>query len=533
MKRNRLFLLAALLPALSVMQAQTSYEAVELLGSDLNGTARYVGMGGAMSALGADISTMATNPAGTALYRSWDMSMSASANSVTNNTLPGGNRSFTSYGSFDNLGIVMANKMSNEDIVRFVNFGVNYRNVKRFGNKMGMSSYLNGLSQTHQMAWQAWENYDYINYTYFDPNSSNNLYDKNYFRNERYGWLTLLGGYADLMGLYACEDDNGNIMHDENGNVIEDYWYRASDTNSNSYTEYVTGGINAYDFNLSVNLIDMVYFGVTFTTYSIDRNMTSSYAEYFSDGEYTLDNYYTTKGTGYDFKFGAIIRPIEGSSFRVGVSATTPTVYRLRDYNSAVISSNFYNGGNFTLDTQSEDAFGGDCYTDYTMIAPARINASLGGTVGTSLALGAEYEYANYGAAKLYYENGDVNQTMNDHTAANFTGQHTLRLGAEKMFAGSFYARAGYNFQTGGYKHDAWKMIPINSVQTNTAYRNISTTNTGTLGLGFRGNVFYADASLLYSLQSSNFYPFDDPELPATLVSRNLWKGTVTVGLRF
>ena len=174
MKRNRLFLFAALLPALSVMQAQTSYEAVELLGSDLNGTARYVGMGGAMSALGADISTMATNPAGTALYRSWDMSMSASANSVTNKTLPGGNRSFTSYGSFDNLGIVMANKMSNEDIVRFVNFGVNYRNVKRFGNKMGMSSYLNGLSQTGQMAWQAYQNLD-VYESDFDEGNQNSF----------------------------------------------------------------------------------------------------------------------------------------------------------------------------------------------------------------------------------------------------------------------------------------------------------------------------------------------------------------------
>lgn len=527
MKRNRLFLLAALLPALSVMQAQTSYEAVELLGSDLNGTARYVGMGGAMSALGADISTMATNPAGTALYRSWDMSMSASANSVTNNTLPGGNRSFTSYGSFDNLGIVMANKMSNEDIVRFVNFGVNYRNVKRFGNKMGMSSYLNGLSQTGQMAWQAYQNLD-VYESDFDEANLNSFLNKNYYDQAWVGWLTLLGA-------------NGRLI---DGSALDGGSYYPSDRNS--YTEKITGGINAYDFNLSVNLIDMVYFGVTFTTYSVDRNMVSHYTEYFNGGDYTLDNYYTTTGTGYDFKFGAIIRPIEGSSFRLGVSATTPTVYRLRDYNSAVVNSsitfdNFDENGEyinsevrkFSMDTQSDDAFGGDCYTDYTMIAPARINASLGGTIGTSLALGAEYEYANYGAAKLYYENGDVNQTMNDHTAANFTGQHTLRLGAEKMFAGSFYARAGYNFQTGGYKHDAWKMIPINSVQTNTAYRNISTTNTGTLGLGFRGNVFYADASLLYSLQSSNFYPFDDPELPATLVSRNLWKGTLTVGLRF
>lgn len=39
---------------------------------DLNGTARFVGMGGAMSALGGDISTISTNPAGIGIYRSND-----------------------------------------------------------------------------------------------------------------------------------------------------------------------------------------------------------------------------------------------------------------------------------------------------------------------------------------------------------------------------------------------------------------------------------------------------------------------------
>ena len=36
--------------------AQDTYENARLLGNDLNGTARYVGMGGAMEALGADLS---------------------------------------------------------------------------------------------------------------------------------------------------------------------------------------------------------------------------------------------------------------------------------------------------------------------------------------------------------------------------------------------------------------------------------------------------------------------------------------------
>lgn len=42
--------------------AQETYDNAQLANKDLNGTARYVGMGGAMEALGADISTIGTNP---------------------------------------------------------------------------------------------------------------------------------------------------------------------------------------------------------------------------------------------------------------------------------------------------------------------------------------------------------------------------------------------------------------------------------------------------------------------------------------
>ena len=49
--------------------AQETYENARLLSDDLNGTARYVAMGGALDALGADISTIGTNPAGIGLFR--------------------------------------------------------------------------------------------------------------------------------------------------------------------------------------------------------------------------------------------------------------------------------------------------------------------------------------------------------------------------------------------------------------------------------------------------------------------------------
>ena len=141
---------------------------------------------------------------------------------------------------------------------------------------------------------------------------------------------------------------------------------------------------------------------------------------------------------------------------------------------------------------------------------------------------------------KLYYDNGMENRDMNAHTAENFCGQHTLRLGAEKTF-GSFYTRLGYNYQAGGYKKDAWKMIPINSVQTNTAYANIKSTQNFTCGVGYHGDAFYVDAALLYSTQKSDFYPFVDilndveavGQMQATSLNRNLIKGMMTVGMRF
>ena len=61
-----------LLVAAAPISAQTVYDAAKITGKDLNGTARFVGMGGAMGALGGDISTIGTNPAGIGIYRSND-----------------------------------------------------------------------------------------------------------------------------------------------------------------------------------------------------------------------------------------------------------------------------------------------------------------------------------------------------------------------------------------------------------------------------------------------------------------------------
>ena len=54
--------------ATAAANAQETYLNANLLKPELTGTARYVGMGGAMEALGADISTISSNPAGIGIF---------------------------------------------------------------------------------------------------------------------------------------------------------------------------------------------------------------------------------------------------------------------------------------------------------------------------------------------------------------------------------------------------------------------------------------------------------------------------------
>ena len=59
------------------LHAQTVYDITPIMKTELNGTARFVGMGGAMGALGGDITTMGTNPAGIGIYRSNDIGIAS------------------------------------------------------------------------------------------------------------------------------------------------------------------------------------------------------------------------------------------------------------------------------------------------------------------------------------------------------------------------------------------------------------------------------------------------------------------------
>ena len=85
-----------LLPAFALflsanMFAQTTGDVLRYSYLRPGGTGRFIGTGGAMGALGADFSTLSTNPAGLALFRTDELTVTPGLKFAhTNTTLSGG-----------------------------------------------------------------------------------------------------------------------------------------------------------------------------------------------------------------------------------------------------------------------------------------------------------------------------------------------------------------------------------------------------------------------------------------------------------
>ncbi|BEG98170.1 TonB-dependent receptor [Bacteroides sedimenti] len=527
--RNLIKLVACALLLGTEAGAQTIYDAAKFSGKDLNGTARFVGMGGAMGALGGDISTIGVNPAGIGLFRSHDLMTTFGFNYTTSESNFNGTTINTDKyrGSFDNIGFVYSSKIGNQTALKYVNFGFNYHKAKSFNRNFEMGGNLGGLSQTDQMANLSRDlvggdmSLDYLNSNSADA-----------------GWLSILGW-------------NGCLIHPTSKSG--EYIGFPADDPSGSYRSWERGGIDAYDFNLSFNFNDRVYLGFTVGAYDLNYTKNTLYSEYFpsspvvdngyflqnSDYSYSLESLMRTTGTGVDFKAGIIFRPVEDSPFRIGAAIHTPTFYDLTLYNSAILTSDadvnkddyIVPVNSYKIDTYKEIA--GDAVTQYKLRTPWKYNLSMGYTIGSNVALGAEYEYQDYSTAKLSYYD-DVNMKGENSMIKDYLkGVSTLRLGAEVKLVPEFAIRAGYNYSNAAYASDAYKSLPLNSVRTDTDFSNEKSINNYTLGLGYRSGNFYADLAYQYSAYKEDFYPFDKIDLSKTAVNNDKQQVILTLGVRF
>lgn len=517
MIKKKMLVVAGLMMSM-VATAQNAYDAQIALGSELNGTARFIGMGGAMGALGGDISVMGTNPAGIGIYRRNDFSISFGANNTaTESAFKGSSmKEDRTKASFDQVGFVYSYKVGNETSLRYVNFGFNYHKSKNFNRLFSMGGMLDGLSQSWQLA-QEMDNAG-MNETVYDEIWNAAEYNINPYQKywNQYPVLGIMGTDMGVVDFY-----DGALG-----------WPGYS----NRFYSEEKGGISQYDFNVAFNIEDRVYVGATLGVYDLKYDRYSSYSEELDNdngkenGNYSLENYYRLEGTGVDLKLGVIVRPFEESPFRVGLAIHTPTWYDLSESYNATMSSDIYAYDDAYTTTLSDNLDPSYTIYDYRMQTPWKFNINAGTTFAGLVALGAEYEYQDYSSAKLEdiegYELGGQSSVE-----ANLKGVHTFRVGMEARLAPQVSLRAGYNYSSAMFNKDAYNALEV--YRTNTDFNNIQERNTLTCGLGYRGNVIYADLAYKYDMYKSEFYAFDDLDLPKTNVDNTRHQLVFTLGAQF
>jgi hypothetical protein len=498
--------MAVVLPA----AAQDTYESARLLGGDLNGTARYVGMGGAMEALGADISTTSSNPAGIGLFR--HSTMSAGFGLVSQADAKEFDGRSTTNMSFDQAGFVYSMRM---DRSSFLNFAFNYHKSRNFNQILSVADHaIRNASSNAITAEKDWQGYYSLGVStdgyllgYKSPTSSQR---------------TLNFSQLDYLNANVLADE---VPIEENERLSYDLVLYGMDADAYNFDRAHRGWINEFDFTLSGNSDDRFYWGVTVGIYDVKYKGYSEYTEglRFTDGTdggiVSYGDYRKINGTGVDMKFGIIARPVEYSPFRIGLYVNTPTWYDLTTENTTALINQSALGS--CLDGTYIE--GGDIDNSYKFrfYTPWKFGLSLGHTIGKNLALGATYEFSDYGASQNRvkdgqddwgYEDSYKDNVMKQNTEDVLKGVSTLKVGLEYKPIPELALRAGYNYISAAYAENGVRDQTLDSYgvmyASTSDYVNWKATNRFTAGIGCKVGNMNLDASYQYSTTDGDFYPF-------------------------
>ena len=246
----------------------------------------------------------------------------------------------------------------------------------------------------------------------------------------------------------------------------------------------------------------------------------NAYSDYIESlGTSTVEVMDTRKitGTGVDVKAGVIFRPVEESPFRIGLSVSTPTWYKLTTSNYTSMS---LLNGNVSQQLFAPEI--GESY-EFKLYTPWKFGASLGHTVGNNLALGLSYEYADYSTADTrvidgydYYGNEESysEYATNQHTKNTLKGVSTIKAGLEFKPDPSLAVRLGFNYVAPMYDKLGVKDGTLDSYgvfyQSQSDFTNWEDTYRITAGLGYNIDKFSIDLAYQYSTTNGNFSPFYD-----------------------
>ncbi|WP_299818758.1 hypothetical protein [uncultured Pontibacter sp.] len=454
--------------------AQNEVDALRYTRLGITGSARIQSIGGAQSALGADISTISSNPAGLGMFRRSEFSISPGLQFSNTQTKVGGFTQATDQNavSIPHAGIVLSSRKNDEGADwRGASLGISFTRLNNFNQRL---SYSNTAAEDQLTIVE-----------YFAEQANQNGRTLQSLDDEFANGFTTIEGLA--YGAYLLD-----VVEDENGNEIVVPLYREGQVLEREDIRR-RGSQNQFDIGVGTSYKDRLYLGASlgivstnFTQESVYRESETSTNTAFTDLE--LRDEFTTRGAGINLKVGAIFRPID--ALRFGLTLQTPTAYTFTDtYQRALYTS--YD------DKPTDSAIELPGEFTYSLVTPFRASVGAAGFIGKYGFITADVEFVNYSNIKFSESEDDFASTsdyfndVNSRISNTYKSAVNYKIGAEGR-VDVFRVRAGY-------------------AHTGDPYKNASFDggiNSFTAGAGIRLKNYSADLAYVRSVGNSRYSPF-------------------------
>lgn len=449
MKRKLLILLVAysLLPAYG--QDVQRFAERSIIGS-----ARYVGMGGAMTAIGGDPTAALDNPAGLGLYRRSEISVTLEEtldytqqentrdiSLVSRLVLPQASLIWASGRTDKQKGLIYSNLMFN--INRLHNYK---REISVTGENTGLLPTIctktNGLSEADM--------------------GIDNIWDNN-----EIGWLSILAYDGYLIDP-----------------VADNQWIPAVNFNNGKLTVSESGSSDIYSISWAGNINNQWYIGASLNIPTLTYTKQISLYETNRLQSAELKSLFHVSGVGVSASFGLIARPTQW--LRLGAAFHTPTT--------------------LSMSVQTE----GDIYSkinsqEYEILTPASgaISRTYTSPLRTSFSIASQWK--NIGMLALQYDYAHAIKDK-DSGLSPMQDIHTLKAGLEAHVSNSLYLNAGYVYESSFSKEDPKVELNYNSIRTDTDYRFTQSSQYASLGIGYRSSFLVAQLAYQFGWQTINQY---------------------------
>lgn len=433
------------------------------------GTARYIGMGGAMTAIGGDPSAAMDNPAGLGLYRRSEVLItldetidrtqqqdSRDVYQCSRFALPQVSAIWASGYPQKQKGLIYNNLLIS------LNRLYNYRRVVNVkGDAMGMLPSICDKTNTNRLT-QA------------------DILQEDIWNIEDIGWLSVLGY------------DAGLLVPDG-----QDQWTPSTSFSQGELTVSEKGSQEQLTLSWAGNINNQWYIGASVNIPTISYSKEVALYEYNSANHSAeLISQFYANGWGISASVGMIARPTQW--LRIGASLQTPTV--------------------LTLDIQTC----GDIYSQLALNQRYEQTTPLCEQNGNHFAsplrssIGIAGQWKNIGLLSLQYDYAHALRDKETNSSP-MLDIHTLKAGLEAQVYRHMYLNAGYVYESSFTKDDPIVVLPNNSVRTDMDYRYPQSTQYASAGLSYRNDRLIISLAYQYGWQSIHQYATDYQIAPALI----------------